>query len=1130
MSFLETIESARAFLERNGRVSLRVLKREFDLDDEILDELVEELVDVQQVAARSGDVLSWAGPEPSNPAINESGAQAAASRQAAEGEHRQLTVMFCDLVGSTELSERLDAEALSEVVIAYQQICAASTESFDGHIAQYLGDGVLVYFGYPFAHEDDPMRAIHAALRIVGEIPGLNGRLVEEHAALRTFPLQIRIGIHTGLVVVGGVGGLGGGGNHERLALGDTVNIAARIEGKAQPDSIVVSDATRQLVRGAFVFEELGAQPLKGIEGPVALFRPVQPTGVQSRLALAGASGLTPLVGREQEVGILLERWEQAKAGHGQVVLLSGEAGIGKSRLVDVLHEHVSNEPHTWHETRGSAYHQNDAFYPVTELIERAMMFTESDTTDARLKKLERGFSYSGFPPAEILPVLADLLGLPLPDDIPPLALSADARRKRTLEILAVLPIALAQRQPLIMIVEDLHWYDPSSVETAGRSIELVHTAPVLLVATFRPEFEPPWQSSARLTHLPLQPLNPKQTMAMAHHLTGGKQLPREVRNQIAARTDGVPLFVEELTKSVLESGLVVERDERYERTDQLPELAIPMTLRDSLSARLDRLGRAKEVAQLASVLGREFSYDVLTVVSPLQPVELDRALDELVDAGLLYQRGMPPLATYIFKHALIQEAAHQSLLKRRRREYNALVATALEEHFPRRVESEPAAIARYYDEGGLPEQAVGHYERAAQRATQRSAAAEAIRHVQRALELLDGLSDTEARRRQELRLQIAMGVAAESVLGIGSPEVQRAFARARELCRELGDASELAAVLYGLNVAHVGSARHDEAHKVGEEILELGRSVEDPALQLSGYSALASASYYLGEFATALAEGRQAIALEQPDRPIYGGLGERGLLARTFAAWALWCLGHPDQALELSQQVLRRAEALAHPLSHAWALFANAATFLYRREWTQAETRAQALMDFAEEHGFNFFSAWGTTYRGHALVGQGNLQEGFASIRSGRGATGAMGSVVAHSRSLSLEAEGYLAQGDMEEALAAMTGALQHIEATSELAFAAEVHRVRGELLRVRAPTDPAQAEACFHRALDIARGQRAKSWELRAAASLARLWQQQDRNDEARALLVPVYEWFTEGFDTQDLKDAKALLDELA
>ncbi len=1133
MSFLDTVRGAKTYMEEQGRVSLRALRREFDLDDEALDELVEELVDVQQVAAREGKVLSWIGaarteasvPEPETRATPEVSPEPAAGRQPAEAERRQLTVMFCDLVGSTALSERLDAEALSEVVTAYQKTCAASVESFDGHIAQYLGDGVLVYFGYPLAHEDDAIRAIHAALRIVEEVPGLNSRLVEEHAALREHPLQVRVGIHTGPVVVGE---LGGGGKRERLALGGTVNIAARLEGEAEPGSIVVSNATRHLVRGVFIFEELGECSLKGIEGPVALFRPVQATGVQSRLALARASGLTPLVGREQEVAMLLERWEEAKAGGGQVVLLSGEAGMGKSRLIEVLREHVADEPHTWHEYRGSAYRQNSAFHPVIELIERAVLFTERDTPEERVAKLERGLGYSGLPTEEILPLIADFLGLPLPENLPPLALSPEGRRRRTLETIAVWCIALSQRQPLIMIAEDLHWWDPSSLEVMGMAMEQVPAARILLVVTFRPEFEPPWPSASRWMHLPLQPLTHKHIDAMASHIAGGKPLPLKVREQIAAKTDGVPLFVEELTKSVLESGLVVESDGRYERSDPLLDLAIPSTLRDSLTARLDRLGPAKEVAQLGAVLGREFSHDLLQAVSPLESAALDLALEELVDTGLLYQRGISPRATYIFKHALIQDAAHQSLLKKRRRDFNALVAQTLEERFPERVKSEPEVIARYYEEAGLASKAIAYYARAGEGAAAGCAHAEAIGHLDKSIALLGDLPADADRDRRKLRLMNLLGTSLIAAEGYSSPRVRETFGRAQSLCEVVLDADELASSLWGLATFRVTTGSLTTADGLAEQLADLADHGGRPICRVGGKSLRATAGYYLGRFPAVLEFCEEAIAANtscEPDSGFAAFGMDSEVYIRTYLGWTLWPLGFADRAVTEARDALSRARTLGYPFGLATALVFATVVYKQRRDSNAAAALASEAVAVSEANGFPLWLGVGQLLLGWCHAGQPKALE---EVRRGVALAGSIGNQAGITHILSILAEVHRAAGRSEDALGIIEGALGISQ--EEAFWNAELHRQKGELeLDLPDHTEDA-ADALFRKAITIARSQEAKSLELRAATSLAHLWQRQGKHDQARELLQPIYSWFTEGFDTQDLKDAKALLAELS
>ncbi len=1131
MSFIETVRRARELLRQEGRISLRALQREFDLDDGALDELVEELVDVQQVAAREGKVLSWIGAAQAEASATEPETQATpeASPEPAEAERRQLTVMFCDLVGSTALSERLDAEELSDVVTAYQKTCAEGIESFDGHIAQYLGDGVLVYFGYPLAHEDDAMRALHAALRIVAEIPRLNTRLAETHVALREVPLQVRIGIHTGPVIVGEIGG---GQKRERLALGDTVNVASRLEAEAEPGSIVVSGATQHLVRGAFVFESLGERSLKGIEEPMVLFRPMQATGVQSRLALAGASGLTRLVGREHEVGILLERWEEAKAGHGQVVLLSGEAGMGKSRLIEVLREHVADEPHTWHEYRGSAYHQNSAFHVIIEFLERVLLFSDNDTPEERVEKVSRGIRNSGFETDQILPLIADFLGLPLPENLPKLVLSPEEQRKRTMETLCSWPLALAQRQPLIVIVEDLHWCDPSTVEMTGMEIAQVPAAPILLVATFRPEFEPPWPSSSRLMHLPLRPLTQKQMEEMATSLIGGKQLPIKVREQVAAKSDGVPLFVEELTKSVLESGLVVESDERYERTDPLPDLAIPTTLRDSLAARLDRLGPAKEVAQLAAVLGREFSSDLLRVVSPVEPAVLDRTLGELVDAGLLYQRGFPPHATYVFKHSLIQDAAHESLLKKRRREYNALVAKALEEHFPDRAMAEPELLAHHYESAGLAEQAASRYSRAGMAAAERSANKEAIGHLGRGLELLAAVPESGDRSQRELEMELARGACLVAVEGYAHDDTGRTFGRAQELSRKTDEMSLKARALVGLSYFNFARGNFDTTIELAREIVELGNEAGEPPIEMVGQTAFGFPLLHQGRFNAALEHFDRAISLYDPSRArsravTYGH--DFGALAHGYSALALWMLGYPDQSFERNRRGQEFTRALEHPHTQAWTLGASLILHQMRREVAAVLELADELVKLSERHGFAFWRGTGKILRGWARTVSSSSDAGIEDYREGLEVCGATGNQFWSTGALGWGAEAYTAAGQSGRALRALDMGFAVAEQNGERLWVSELHRQKGELL-VEMGHGEQEVEQEFQQALEIASEQTAKSFELRAATSLARLWGKQRKKDEARDLLAPIYAGFTEGFGTQDLKDAKALLEELA
>src|SRR5712691_5660899 len=738
MDFYDVLDQVVALLRRRSRVTYRALKLQFMLDDEALETLKDELLKAQRLAIdEAGEVLVWIGdtatappdshptpqPEPL-PATSDTQSAQVLSPPAAppspEAERRQLTVMFCDLVESTALSSQLDPEDLREVVRAYQATCAEVIQRFAGHIAQYLGDGLLVYFGYPQAHEDDAQRAVRTGLGIVEAMDTLNRRLGQRQGVC----LAVRVGIHTGLVVVGE---RGGGGRQEQLALGDTPNIAARIQGLATPDTVVISAATQRLIQGYFTYHDLGSQTLKGVATSLQVYQVVCETEVQQRFDIAAARGLTPLVGREHEVGLLRERWAQVQAGRGHIVVLSGEAGIGKSRLVQVVKDEMIGATALRIEYHCSPYHQHSALYPVIAHLERALALRQDDTPEDRLRKLEDALRPYPLPLAEVIPLFATLLSMPLPASYPPLTLTPQRQKQKTLEALLTWLLALTEQQPLLFIVEDLHWVDPSTLEFLTLLVEQGPTARLLTLLTCRPEFQPPWGLRTHLTPMALQRLPQPQVEAMVAQVTGGKALPPDVLQHVVTKTDGVPLFVEELTKTVLESGLLRETQEHYELTGPLPPLAIPATLHDSLMARLDRLAPVKAVAQLGAVLGRQFTYDLLQAVTPLDEVPLQQALARLVDAELLYQRGVPPQATYLFKHALIQETAYQSLLKSTRQQFHQRIAQTLETRFPAAVETQPELVAQHYTAAGCTQQAIHYWQHAGQHASVRSAHLEEI-------------------------------------------------------------------------------------------------------------------------------------------------------------------------------------------------------------------------------------------------------------------------------------------------------------------------------------------------------------------------------------------------------------------
>jgi class 3 adenylate cyclase/predicted ATPase len=1049
-----------------------------------------------------------------------------------EAERRQLTVMFCDLVGSTSLSEQLDPEELRAVMQAYQRACVAVITHFDGHVAKYLGDGLLVYFGYPVAHEDDAPRAVRTGLGIVEAIQALpldNARL--------SHPLQVRIGIHTGLVVAGE---MGSGEYREQLAIvGETPNIAARLQEKAEPNSVVISPATQQLVTGLFECQDLGLQTLKGISAPLSVYRVVRESEVQSRFEAAVRRGLTPLVGREEELGLLRRQWAQAQAGAGQIVLLNGEPGIGKSRLLQEFKEQLAPAGVTRIEFRCSPYHQNSAFYPLIDHLHRLLQFAPHDTPQARLAILQQTLVRYRFPQADTLPLLAALLSLPHPESAPPLTLSPQKQKQKTQEALVTWVVEEAERAPVYCAWEDLHWADPSTLEVLTLFLDQVPTTRLLALLTFRPEFTPPWGNRSHLSQLTLSRLGRSQVEALVEKVTSGKALPPEVVQQIVAKTDGVPLFIEELTKTVVESGLLREEEGRYVGAHggaPIPPLAIPSTLHDSLMARLDRLSTVREIAQLGATLGREFSYELLHAVSPLDEETLQHGLKQLVEAELLYQRGLGPLAQYLFKHALIQDTAYQSLLKSKRQQLHQQIVRVLEERLPDTKETQPELLAHHYTEAGLMGQALPYWQQAGQKASQRSANIEAIAHLSKGLELLKTLPDTPQRVQQELALQLTLGVPLQMLKGEPAPEVGHTYHRILELCGQVEDTAHRFPALFGLWRFYLLRADLQKAGELAKQMVRLTQSSHDPSLLLEAHRALGTSLFFLGELRQGQRLLEQGIGLydihKHRSHAFRYGI-DPGVYCLCLAAWDLWCLGYPEQALKNMQDALRLAHELAHPHTLVFALLIAAYCSQFRYEATAVREQAEALLTLSAEQGFAFRAMPATIMRGWALAAAGQLEEGIGRMQEGLAEVWATATEVVAPYWLALLAETYGKMGQSEEGLATLAEASALVRRSGEQWYEAELYRLKGTLTLqspVQGPKSQVEeAEACFLKAIEIARRQQAKSLELRAVMSLSRLWQSQDKKKEAHTLLSDIYLWFTEGFDTKDLQEAKALMAEL-
>jgi class 3 adenylate cyclase/tetratricopeptide (TPR) repeat protein len=1091
--------------------------RENEIDEEVLPGLTaDDLKDlgVALVGHRRRLLDAIAALAAAPPAAVASAREERGAAVSAEAERRQLTVMFCDLVGSTRLSTRFDPEDLREIVGAYHRCVTDTVSRFGGFVAKYMGDGVLIYFGYPEAHEDDAERAVRAGLAVIDEVD----RLATQEA------LNVRLGIATGLVVVGDL--IGAGAAQERGVVGETPNLAARLQALARPGTLVIADNTRRQIGTLFEIEDLGAQPLAGFAEPQRAWRVIGESGVASRFE-ALRSGTTPLIGRDEELDLLLRRWQQAKSGEGRVVLVSGEPGIGKSRLTAALSAHIESEPYTRLRYFCSPHHQDSALYPFIGQLERAAGFARDDTAMMKLDKLEALLG-DGAEPGD-LSLIAEMLSLSGGERFPPLDLSPQRKKERTLAALLRQLQAVARRQPVLMTFEDLHWIDPTSREVLDLTVERITTLPVLLLATYRPEFQPPWVGGSQVTVIALNRLGRSEGATLVARLTGNLgALPPDIVGEIVERTDGVPLFVEELTKAVVEAGA----DRGYASISAVPpsSLAVPATLHASLLGRLDRLGpSAKTVAQVGAVIGRDFSYELLEAAVPLAEPELQEALRRLVEAGLVFQRGVPPTAEYLFKHALVQDTAYSTLLRGRRQQIHAHLASIVEAQFPDIVKAQPELLAQHFTEAGLTQKAVAYLLKAGQHMLMRSANAEAITQLRKGLALATSLAETPQRQQHELELQLALGSALTAAKGPAAPDVGETFVRARALAEQMGRPEYLVPPIMGQWAFHLVRAEHKLALSVAEQLEEIGKGRNDVAVELQGRAAHGQTAFFLGDFEDARAVQEPGLNLSDPS---YRMLGAElyfdqypPLLA--FLALALACLGYLDQARSRMAEGLLEARRLGRP--YTLACLVSWAGWMHRIIRSPgAEQLSEELHAISAEHGYTFWLGWGVAAHGRQLAAAGKAEEGAALIAQGLASVRATGGIVATPTALLYLAEAYARLGQPSEGLNSLAEAEQIIETTDERLDEAELHRLRGDLLN--AAGDRPAAERSYRQAIAVAERQRAKLLQLRASVHLARLWRDEGKHAEARELLAPIYGWFTEGFDTADLKEAAALLAELA
>ena len=1028
-----------------------------------------------------------------------------------DAERRQVTVMFCDLVGSTALASRLDPEDLREVIGRYQACVAATVTRYDGFVAKYMGDGVLVYFGYPRAHEDDAEQAVRAGLALIDAV----GELAAPER------LQVRIGIATGLVVVGDL--IGAGSAQEQAIVGETPNLAARLQALAEPNAIVIAESTRRQIGALFELADLGPQSLKGFSQSQRAWRVLVENRSLGRFE-ALRSRATPLVGRDEEMELLLRRWSQAKSSSGRVVLISADPGIGKSRLAEALAERISAEPHIRLSYFCSPHHQDSALYPIIAQMERAAGFSRDDAPEERLRKLEALLAQSSATEDESA-LIAALLSVPAGERYRVSDMSSQRRKEKTLQALLVQPERLSAKQPVLMIFEDAHWIDPTSLELLTRSVER-QGVPALLLITARPEFTPPWPAHAHVTTLPLARLDRQNTATIVANIAGNQALSPDIMREIAERTDGVPLFVEELTKAVLESG---GHGAAALSAVPLSTLSVPATLHASLMARLDRLGpAAKEVAQKGAVIGREFNYDLLALIADQPEPELRDVLTRLANAGLLFERGTPPQSVYIFKHALVQEAAYGTLLRGRRQQLHGRIASVLEKQFPAMADAQLELLAQHFTEAGQTERAVEYRLKAGQQALARASMMEAESLLRKGLVLIASLPNSTWRQEQELDLQIGLGRALFQTQGFGALATAEVYTRARQLCDALNQGHKLLPILYGQWVNLFNGSDLEPAEQLAAEMRRFGEMRNDVPARVVACRASGGTSLALGNLVAARAYLERGLALYDPrQRPLYADLTsiDTRVALLDYLSQALAASGYIDQAR------LRWNEALAEArqVSHAPTLV-HALVTAWEAGWC-ARTDPMTLLRYTEEalalsaeRGFAQWRAMASAARGWCLAELGRAEEGIALLAD---ALPYLRESTVRPLPFMLLAAAKAIAGRLQAALVDLEQAEQVSKSKKEGFLLAETLRHRGDLLTRSG--DHAGAELAFRNAMELAGRQGARLFELRAATSLARLWHNQGRGEEARDLLAPIYTWFTEGFDALDLKDARAMLDEL-
>jgi class 3 adenylate cyclase/predicted ATPase/energy-coupling factor transporter ATP-binding protein EcfA2 len=1031
-------------------------------------------------------------------------------------ERRQLTVVFCDLVGSTALANACDPEVMRGVISDYQKSVTEAITSFEGHLAKFLGDGVLAYFGWPVAQEDAAQRAVQAALSAckgVSKLEGPDGQ-----------PLAARVGIATGLVVVGDL--IGTRDSQETAVVGETPNLAARLQSLAEPGSVVLAEGTRVLLARGFDLEDLGERELKGFARPQRAWRVTGDRDHKDSFEIERLKSLAPLVGREAELRLLQERWKQAQSGEGQVILLSGEPGIGKSRLLQALQSGLVKEQAVNLRFFCSPQHKDSAFHPLTRQLERAAGIVAQDDQAARLEKLSSKLQDLKIDDHAVLPLLAELLSIET-EGLDPLKLEPEEKKAQTLAAFLALIEAEARRQPLLILLEDAHWLDPTSLNFFGLAVQRISDLPVLLVASFRPDFQPPWGAYSHVATLSLTRLSGDQTKDIATRVAGGHSLPPEIVEQIREKTDGVPLFIEEMTKAVLDAGVLEQADGRYRLTGPLPEHVIPSTLQDSLMARLDRLEYAKEIAQIAACIGRFFDQRLLEAVAEKPEGEVSAALERLVESELIFRSGLD--SRFLFKHALVLDTAYESLLRSRRQELHGKIAQKLEELYPELAAIEPETLARHFMAARKNEQAVVYWRLAGERAARSNASAEAIRHFQKGLELSATLARKDAVLKREIDMTLALAFIHLMTHGWAAAETAQAFADARRIYDELGDASYLTEVFWGEYTAYLLRGELEQAHAKTREMIEQARRTDDRDTIMMAHRSMVVPNVHMGRLQEAAAHAEKALSLIAQDaaRPIGHRFAyDARIVCLLYSAHARLHLGYPDQAEALCQEGLAEARAIGHAPTFVFAL-GQAALFYYCSERLMEQ---RALVEegvaAARKQGFLPWEASNRFWHGYIDVFETRRESALAEMEQAAADWRASNARLLRPCHLLALARAKTELIKFESAMNDVFRAEEILSETGELLYESEMHRCAGNILAQAGRSQQREAERRFERAIACARTRDAKWPELLAARDLARLWADGGRQKEAVELLGPLCDWFTEGETHPVLKETRNFL----